>query len=422
MRHPNFDFSAAMHLWQKCVTSAEESGNLFVASKALSNIALAYKSQADCQTAFVYIQRAWVATNQYLRSVSEAHASNTWLKLALSAVDAPELVAMGPRRTQSEPHKNGSQLDSIESALGPPIILWLFQLLTNIGNIYFALAKFELALKSYDMCHGLVESALQEFRLPGELHTISTTARPGARNQLSGLPEKIGSFRLSAFHKHALICQARCLTHIGCCYHELGLSIISLKYQKLAVDFLELVRKRVPAVVRSRAFAVRSSSITANSDSTEFSIAMAGAMANLGNSYLSTGDLGKSAHWQSECSKMLGISQEIAVVGRAANNKETAANNKETAVAHTSEQIALQNMNVGCVNLAMGNAAKSIQTIHDIELEKDPFDVQCTSDVLGAYSNFRAGLAILYGQAKRQRAINDRYGLSVTLINIGNLY
>ncbi|KAI8930011.1 hypothetical protein BC831DRAFT_440923 [Entophlyctis helioformis] len=222
---------------------------------------------------------------------------------------------------------------SNEPSQGPPIVIWLMQLTTNLGNAYYADGEYEHAIQQHENCKRIVEGVLEEYPLPVSLITAITTAAvpdsaatafaaanpasPLSPFQSSTRPGSVPGinkqYRLSFLHRQALLAQARSLTHLGACFGALGLTAASLQHHMAAHTLLSTVSSIIHYVhPSSNVPRARSTSMSQpHTNLAEVRTLQAAVVANVGSAWHASGEVGKAVEWH-ERSMTLFTSQSSA--------------------------------------------------------------------------------------------------------------
>jgi tetratricopeptide (TPR) repeat protein len=416
--HPNCNMEDALQKWRQALLISEKSHDLISCAKILSNISCIYKNQGKYNEAHQYIRKSWVATSQYINLSSSSNGGSTWLQIAIRALDLKSGTVENDFATfssEDEPNK------SKEYCNGPPIIMWLFQLTNNIGNIQYALGDYEMAIRSYDTCLALVDTTLEEFPLPQGLMPISASANPLGSNLLKNVAGT-GSYKLSTFHRQAVLAQARCLTHLGVCFLALGASTTSLQYHLTASSFIAKMSARVPSLTSPGSFGTRTSSTSvASRDLTDFVTLEAAIASNLAAAWFKTGDIGKSIASGEKSLKLFdklkNKSQPSSVAPAQLMEENRQAVNRASIYIHIGR----------CINAMMWSRHLQSQEIYDTEpsswsssieeTKQDPESDQLTP--LASKGLLLRALRLHLEHGKKQYDRNDRFGLVFTYLNIG---
>ncbi|KAJ3210761.1 hypothetical protein HDU67_005039, partial [Dinochytrium kinnereticum] len=103
---------------------------------------------------------------------------------------------------------------------GPPIVVWLLDLTTNIGNVHFAAGEVKEAERWHAACLALTEATLEKYPImqpiesPPEATTGAIPLRPKKKR---ALPFDLQRVRLSYLHRSCLHAKSRSLTHLSLC-------------------------------------------------------------------------------------------------------------------------------------------------------------------------------------------------------------
>ncbi|XJO72146.1 hypothetical protein BDV3_001536 [Batrachochytrium dendrobatidis] len=345
---PKFDIRDAVRKWSEALVIADQARDLFRKAKAQSNIGCTLRNAGHVVTAKNYLEASWDSTVDYIRMAATKYPSN-WLQIAIRALDlegdqveeafvtASERVfekrPASIRSVSSEASTSGistsgasiagnsvanSRFQSTvsatqhEPALGPPILIWLLQLTTNLGNVYFSNGEYQLAVQQHETCKRLVGIILEEYPLPEEL--VNTIQNPtfadssSVASQPSPIPNGVFSaapatlskqYRLSYLHRQTLLAQARSLTHLGTCFGVLGLTASSLQSHMAANTLLATVASHIPSLANmSYLTATRSTSKSQPQVGlVEITGIQAAIAANIGCAWHAAGELGKAVEW-----------------------------------------------------------------------------------------------------------------------------
>ncbi|KAJ1339163.1 hypothetical protein BSLG_006301 [Batrachochytrium salamandrivorans] len=345
---PRFDMRDAIKKWNEALTIADRERDLFRKAKAQSNIGCTLRNAGHVLNARTYLEASWDSTVDYIRTSSTKYPSN-WLQIAIRALDLegdqveeafvtssesilgnrPSSIRSNGSNTSSGPAlnansgggANGRQPTSSgsvqqEPAQGPPIIIWLMQLTTNLGNVYFSNGEYESAIQKHESCKRLVEVVLEEYPLPEDLvqairspasesnallssapfiapngasHSSTSHAQPSASKQ----------YRLSYLHRQALLAQARSLTHLGVCFGALGLTASSLQHHMAASTLLSTITSSIPALAGTGHLAPTRSTSKSQLQVglIEITSIQAAVAANVGTAWHAAGELGKAIEW-----------------------------------------------------------------------------------------------------------------------------
>ena len=98
---------------------------------------------------------------------------------------------------------------------GPPIVIFMMDLLSNIANVHFSFGDFAAALKWYDMCWRLTEEVFEEFPLPDAFaipiynETAEGESKIKKKGSVNSLLTEIVKLRLSYLHRSTLLAQGK---------------------------------------------------------------------------------------------------------------------------------------------------------------------------------------------------------------------
>lgn len=291
-----YKYEEALEKWQQVLSIGEKSNDLILCAKMLSNIACIYKNMGKYHESLQNIRKAMSLTNQYISLASTKNSESLWLHIAIRQLDLKcGIPAQDVNAKQAEANLK-------EFSNGPPLLIWLFHLTNNIGNMQFCAGDYEYAIRSFKTCMALCEESLEHFPLPYELAEILQAAIPLLSvNHESSTSRKTVSgkgYKLSAFHSHAILTKARCLTHIGSCFLALGQSSTSLQYQLAAKKFITSMMEKVPSLCAVPQFGSRRSSISGFYKNgvgiVDWVLLEVAVRNNLARAWFETGSVGKS--------------------------------------------------------------------------------------------------------------------------------
>ena len=392
--YPQQNLMLAVEKWNACLEMSLKAHDLITSAKALSNISCAYRNQGNNQQALLYVHRAWSCTQTYiLNSSNEQVIISTWLRLAMGAFEIPIPLKSEINFLLLTERSTGTK----ELFNGPPIIIWIFKLMNNIGNIQFSLGDYEMAMKSFESLLSLVKLSLNEFPYPQELMEIANASR----NMLieAEYPDP-GVYNISVFHRQAFLAQARSTSHLGTCFSALGLSTAALQYQISAHHFCTKMISKVPSLVIQANVSVRTSSNTSAvlSDMFEIIILRSSILGNLGCAWHATGNFGKATTWHERSCRLFSSLHPVDVQTGIVSSK-------------LGIEEARQLSNIAVLYVSIGQCIKAIDIINNLAI-KSPKETEVHQNHF-AFTN-----TLLYAQANRQNYIHDRLGLHVSLLNI----
>ncbi|KAI8905075.1 hypothetical protein EDD86DRAFT_271633, partial [Gorgonomyces haynaldii] len=418
--HPKFNLDEAMERWSDARMLCEKSQDLIGMAKSMSNMACLMRTQGKCKEALGFIHQSWLLTIQYIQESVQRHGGSSWLQLAIRAVNLNGSEVDSAFITKSSPTTEDNRRKQ-EYCEGPPIVIWLLQLLNNIGNIHYAMGEYAIAIRNYDACLSLVESTLEEFSLPPELAPIAAAAKPMGSTAPPSAYGARTSYRLSSLHKQVILALARSLSHLGLCYGQLGAAATNLQYQLASHTFISTMASRVPSLLSPNAFGARTSSISgASHDVSDFVILQATITANVGAAWYATGDVGKSIEWNEKSCRLF---DTAAYVSPKQSEEKRQVGLDET------RQIS----NLASTYLHIGTSIKAMQwsrLVQDAAPGQEPVSWRTPVDEFNLLQNkpdegtpaatqvMDRGLGLFYEQANRQHILKDRFGLSITLLNI----
>jgi tetratricopeptide (TPR) repeat protein len=415
---PKFNMKQAMDKWKQALQIAEASNDLINMAKVYSNFSCIYRAQGMVQDALQYAQKAWLHTCYFIQTANELGLSSPWLKFAVKALELTD--SMGDIKIS---HSSDIDPKAMDICKGPPIIMWLFSLMTNIGNVHFSLGDYESAIKTFDACSVLLSSVVEEFPPPFEIELFFKAAEPNASNVK--LSSEVFPYKLSPFHKCAILAKARCLSHLGVSYGMLGDSTTNLQYQLCANQFLTNVSTSIPEIQSAASFGVRTTSNSAPSFRSEFINLQASINANLGSAMYAMGDAGKSVEWH----------ERSAAVYLSARSKlrDDVKEVKLQALEETRQQ-----GNLGALYLHLGTTLKLAEwndCKEDIENEQEPENWKIPLDELDMLNRFgnmsgetcakqplQYSLKIFNHQVQKQKQTHDRLGMMINFMNMGILF
>ncbi|KAI8850196.1 hypothetical protein BC829DRAFT_390070 [Chytridium lagenaria] len=145
---------------------------------------------------------------------------------------APTVQGYGsPRLANPDGSDSGlsnDRRDRPDPVNGPPIVVWLMDLTTNIGNVHYAAGEVKEAERWHTACLALAEGTLEKYPImatapqPSVSDPISpTSSTPSVLPQRSRkkrpLPINFLRVRLSYLHRACLQAKSRSLTHLALC-------------------------------------------------------------------------------------------------------------------------------------------------------------------------------------------------------------
>ncbi|KAJ3275883.1 hypothetical protein HDV01_006749 [Terramyces sp. JEL0728] len=444
MAVPHSNIPNAIEKWNQALVLAKQENDMIRQAKALSNIGCAYRKLGKLDVAKEHLDESWVLTIAYIRQSASKSGSN-WLQMAIRATGLEGQYVENAFVTHSEDNQGLKKSNSIKSAKGsnefshgPPIVVWVLQLTTNMGNLCFSRGKYEAAIKCHAMCKNLVESIFEEFPLPDELMKYSNNASlMKAFPQEANAPFEKKTYRLSYLHRYAILAQVRAMTHLGGCFGALGHSTASLQYHMAAHALLDGITDLVPSLVPNIGVSQRSTSINANSsiEASSNTIQLKAAISsNIGVGWHLVGDLAKSAAWHQKSLELFEFNADLTRKKHLVNGADTRKVGLEEVRQMT--QLAATAISLGS-HLKTLNWLKNMETSHDQSYfesseatqfwnpPKDDFKLSQKSPNepwLGHERIFDRALGILYEQSQRQVLLNDWQGAFVSWINISTAY
>ncbi|KAJ3322817.1 hypothetical protein HDV06_002678 [Boothiomyces sp. JEL0866] len=333
MAVPHSNIPNAIEKWNQALVLAKQENDMIRQAKALSNIGCAYRKLGKLDIAKEHLDESWVLTIAYIRQSASKSGSN-WLQMAIRATGLEGQYVENAFVTHSEDNQGLKKSNSVKSAKGsnefshgPPIVVWVLQLTTNMGNLCFSRGKYEAAIKCHAMCKNLVESIFEEFPLPDELMKISNNAslmKPFTPETNTPLEKK--TYRLSYLHRYAIMAQVRAMTHLGACFGALGHSTASLQYHMASHALLDGITDLVPSLVPNIGVSQRSTSINANSsiEASSNTIQLKAAISsNIGVGWHLVGDLAKSAAWHQKSLELFEFNADLTRKKHLVNGTDT---------------------------------------------------------------------------------------------------
>jgi tetratricopeptide (TPR) repeat protein len=451
---PNYDMKEALNTWNEALTLAETSIDLIMKAKILSNIACVYKNQGKYDDAYEVIRDAWVITSQYVEYAAINNNSSPWLKLAINQLDLKNDLSRRKTMSSSTEEPGGqAQNDQLEYSNGPPIVIWLLQLTTNIGNIQYLRGDFAFAARSFETCMSLCETSLEQFPLPPELMLIMAAANPlspvGGAELSVGISHrsknKKGHYKLSVFHREVILAQARSLTYLGSCFLALGVATSSLQYQFVACSFIEAITSKIPSLCTP------SICTTSNIDpSIEFVLLEVAVFSNMARAWYATGDLGKAIETYEKVNRLFAKLKSVKKPNRPVSYTQLQnARDQVVSLARSiSDPIRSEGMkrgleeirqsnNIGLMYLHIGTCIKTIQWTRELQNQDanentdeptswsvyyDEFSSDENESPISDFSSEQliiSGLDTFIRQAKDLHQMNDMFGLVFSFLNIG---
>ena len=473
---PNFDVRHALARWKEALKIAAAENDLFRQARAQSNIACVLRSIGKCNLARKYIEDGLKTTIQLIEQQFTSNSCSLWLQMAAQTLDIEIKIPsrhMGGKRVSnaaiertatvrsnysdaSEASSDAASLNSqsrLQSGCdplhGPPILVWLMHLLTNLGNVYFSCGDYPLAMEHYGKCVRLVDSVLEEYPLDTVLlDAIRTASAIVSETQLFGLKKSSKQFKLSYLHSEALITHVRTLSHLGLCYGALGMTDESLSHQLTARNLLLAIASCVPAMSGLLPVSQGSRMSDTTNASVDAMSLQASILANIGSSYFAAGDSGKAVemHEQSLASCETAFHFQ---------DKDSSFNSREQTRCNIMQ--ARQHINLASLQLDSAKCLDSIDWLKKLENANDPasdkppiitaglagFQTYAQrfwippDDELGIFdfaqnnslsvrkctqSLYDDGLGVLYQQASVFRRCHDWESLFTVWMNIASAY
>ena len=241
-------------------------------AKSLSNYSIQLRQDGRLTEAKEYMDRAWNTTIIYLKAQQELGMSN-YLDLALRATGLEgDRVQRGFREANTNNPNSPRELSQ-----GPPIVVWVLELMNNMGLLSLSRGKYDTALKCFSIVKRLVDNVLEEYPPPDpvlnaclEASNSAMLGKGNARNSMSGrsgtplsrtnssvststdlkrsntLLSKSSEggtkkFQLSYLHRHTIMAQVKSLTHMGAIHLRQGHSQLSLNHQTAAHSLLSAI-------------------------------------------------------------------------------------------------------------------------------------------------------------------------------------
>jgi tetratricopeptide (TPR) repeat protein len=443
MTVPHSNIPEAIERWTLALQIAGEEQDMIRQAKAYSNIGCAYRRLGKLVEAKQNLDKAWNLTTSYIRAAAAKQGSN-WLQLAIRATGLDGDKIENAFVTHSKEEDAGlSKKSSVASSKsttqtefsqGPPIVVWILQLMTNMGNLCYSRGKLEAAIKCHSIVKRLVESIFEEYPPPPEILQCSLDANAmGKMNKNTEGTKKL--YQLSYVHRHAIIAQALSLTHLGSCFGALGVSTTSLQYHKAGYNLLRDVAEYVPGFVPNSMLSPRTSSANThsaiesnfNTNVVRYRACIAG---NIGIGWQMLGDFAKSVQWHQSSLKLFEYHAKIC-------RKKAFGSDDETRTVGLEE--VRQNTQLAAMYTQLGSSLMTVHWLHKMEishnadffntalafrywkspLKKDQIPTFDLSKWLSVEHVLDKALGILYEQAYRQRILHDWTGLFVTWLNIG---
>ncbi|KAJ3415168.1 hypothetical protein HDV05_005448 [Chytridiales sp. JEL 0842] len=284
---PHQNYSEAFIKFDQAHEQALSEGDFYNQARALSNMGCALRCMSLFERALVFQKQAWLMTLRYVEERYDADPTSTWLSLVLRTLDLDDADTLAaavlaadfeladlsggkelPRTDYGNNNEVGSssmgggegeyhsgnnssrnlhRSNSMRSAksassrsvsgqdvtYGPPIVVWLLQLTSNLGNAHFCVGDITEAISWHAKCLQLAENVMEEYPLPTSFHLspseISGKSTKGLTVYGQPAPSKKNEkIKLSFMHMQTLLAQSRSLTSLGVICQHLGLDDNSL--------------------------------------------------------------------------------------------------------------------------------------------------------------------------------------------------
>ena len=296
---PRAAYVEAIEKFKAALPIAEQANDIIRMAKLYSNMGAAHRIVGNILVAKEYVERSWNLTMSYIRQES-CRDSNSWLQLAIRATGLEGME--GAFMTHSEDHNinyPSVQSSGKQVSQGPPIVVWILELMNNMGNVCYSMGNFEAAVKCHSTCKKLVDSIFEDFPPPPEIMNCYLAASNVGSNS-NPVTSSYKKFKLSYLHQSAIISLVQSLEHLGVSFGALGFSTTCLQYHTLALELLNNISELVPGfsdIYDIKSDVPNSIDIPTRRLRSGILLYLAGIKANLGHGWKMNGDFAKSIYW-----------------------------------------------------------------------------------------------------------------------------